>query len=160
AKEAEEKAAKGGYVEGPKKSREPIETDNTTTRDKNGKLRDKNGKFAKDPNAKGKSKDSYKRSQSERRKALLRDAKDPNSGLNNRSRKQIIDSKGKTVPKGYEVSHEQPLYTRGTNEGKAKLDKAENMKTQRKSEHRDRHRQCGDQYHEYGPSNSPTIFKP
>ena len=97
---------------------------------------------------------------SERRKALLRDANNPNSGLSNRARKTILDSKGNKVPKGYEVSHEKPLYTRTTNEGKAKLDKVSNMKTQRKSEHRLRHKACGDQYHKFGSANKPKNPKP
>ncbi len=131
-----------------------------TFRDSNGKLRNKDGTFAKDPKTKGKAKDVYNRSVAERRKALLRDAKDPNSGLSDRARKQILDSDGKKVPKGHEVSHEKPLYTRTTNKGKAKLDKADNMKTQRKSDHRKRHKICGDQYHEFGPANKPHNPKP
>jgi Pretoxin HINT domain/Domain of unknown function (DUF4280) len=99
--------------------------------------------------------DKFRRSMSERRKALLRDAADPKSGLSKNARDQIEKSTGKKVPKGHEVSHEKPLYTRRTPAGKRKLDKAENMKTQRKSEHRQRHKQCGDQYHQYGPANSP-----
>ncbi|CAM3510695.1 DUF4280 domain-containing protein [Zobellia roscoffensis] len=131
-----------------------------TFRDKNGKLRNKDGTFAKDPKAKGKNSNAYKRSAAERRKTLLRDAKDPNSGLSDRARKQILDSDGKKVPKGHEVSHEKPLYTRTTNKGKAKLDKADNMKTQQKSVHRKRHKVCGDQYHDFGPANKPYNPKP
>jgi len=51
-----------------------------------------------------------RRSQSERRKALLRDAKDPNSGLSNRSRKQIIDSKGKLVSRNLSMEMFQAKY--------------------------------------------------
>ncbi|MDO6811258.1 hypothetical protein Q4603_21760 [Zobellia galactanivorans] len=130
-----------------------------TFRDKNGKLRNKDGTFAKDPKAKGKNPNAYKRSAAERRKTLLRDAKDPNSGLSDRARKQILDSDGKSVPKGHEVSHETPLYTAKTNAGKKSLDKSGNMKTQRKSTHRKRHKVCGDQYHEFGPANKPRPDK-
>ncbi|MDO6519030.1 hypothetical protein [Zobellia uliginosa] len=130
-----------------------------TFRDKNRKLRNKDGTFAKDPKAKGKNPNAYKRSSAERRKTLFRDAKDPKSGLSDRARKQILDSDGKSVPKGYEVSHETPLYTAKTNAGKKSLDKSGNMKTRRKSTHRKRHKVCGDQYHEFGPANKPRPDK-
>ncbi len=101
----------------------------------------------------------FRRSMAERRKALLRDAEDINSGLSDKARDFIKANDGKKVPKGFEVSHEKPLYTRRSAEGKRKLDRAENMKTQRRSEHRKRHKVCGDQYHEYGPSNRPKNIK-
>ena len=130
-----------------------------TFRDINGRLHNsKTGRFVKDPNKKIKA-PNYRRNMEERRKALLRDAKDPKSGLSNRARRQILDSKGKRVPKGYEVSHEKPLYTGKTNDAKKKLDKMENMKTQQKSVHRNRHKLCGDQYHEFGPANNPKPDK-
>ena len=132
-----------------------------TYRDKQGRLRDEQGRFVKDSNKKpSNNKTPYQRNIEERRKALLRDAKDPNSRLSDRARRQIIKSDGRKAPKGYEVSHEKPLYTRTSNEGKKKLDVEKNMKTQRKSEHRKRHKQCGDQYHKFGPSNQPKNPKP
>lgn len=103
--------------------------------------------------------DKFRRSMAERKKALLRDAADPNSGLSKSARDQIKKSKGNKVPRGHEVSHEKPLYTRRTPAGKRKLDKADNMKTQRKADHRKRHKECGDQYHLYGPANSPKNLK-
>lgn len=115
-----------------------------TFRDSKGKLRNKDGTFAKDPKTV-----DYNRSKAERKKALLRDAKDPNSGLSPRARKQILDSNGNNVPKGHEVSHDPPLYTGKTKQEKAALDKAENMKTMQKAKHRKQHRKCGSQYHEY-----------
>jgi hypothetical protein len=102
--------------------------------------------------------DKFRRSMAERRKALLRDAADPNSGLSKKARDEIKKSKGKNVPKGHEVSHEIPLYNARTVAGKRKLDKAKNMKTQRKSDHRPRHKICGDQYHKFGASNKPKFF--
>jgi|GEM_PF-4383687 hypothetical protein len=90
----------------------------------------------------------YQRDKSERRKALLRDADDPNSGLSDRARKFIKKHNGNLVPSGYEVSHEVPLYTKSKGE-RCKLDVADNLKTQRRSEHRKRHRPCGQQYHDY-----------
>jgi len=91
----------------------------------------------------------FRRSKSERRKALLRDANDPNSGLPEEARKFIIKHDGWRVPEGYEVSHETPLYTAKTTKGKEKLDVASNMKTQEKSVHRARHEDCGDQFHDF-----------
>ena len=90
----------------------------------------------------------YPRSKSERRKALLRDAKDPNSGLSPTARRFILNNDGNLVPRGYEVSHEEPLYTKKKGE-RCKIDKADNLRTQRRSEHRKRHRPCGQQYHDY-----------
>jgi hypothetical protein len=91
---------------------------------------------------------------------LLRDAKDPKSQLSPEARKQILVSKGQKVPKGYEVSHKEPLFTRTTTKGKQKLDKASNMETISKSAHRNLHKCCGYQYHRYGPSNKPKNPKP
>ncbi|MCF6348448.1 MAG: DUF4280 domain-containing protein [Flavobacteriaceae bacterium] len=115
-----------------------------TFRDPNGKLRNKDGTFAKDPKAV-----KFNRSTAERKKALMRDALDSDSGLSDRARKQILDSKGNKVPKGHEVSHEKPLYTGKTVAEKKALDRASNMKTQQKSVHRKRHMKCGDQYHDF-----------
>ncbi len=131
-----------------------------TFRDANGKLRNSDGTYAKDPNAANtESADTYNRSMAERRKALLRDANDPNADLSDDARQLIKEKNGNNVPDEYEVSHEEPLYTRRTNEGKAELDVADNMKTQPKETHRARHRICGDQYHEFGPANKPKIIK-
>lgn len=90
----------------------------------------------------------YRRRMTARREALLRDARDPKSGLSDRARAFIIRHDGHRVPWGYEVSHETPLYT----EPRAKrctLDTAENMKTQQRWVHRKRHKKCGDQFHEF-----------
>ena len=67
-------------------------------------------------------------------------------------------NKGDKVPKGYEVSHERPLFNARTVAGKRKLDQADNMKTQQKAVHRKRHKQCGDQFHEYGATNKPKFY--
>lgn len=93
--------------------------------------------------------DKFSRSMSQRRKALLRDADDPNSGLSQKQRDYIKATNGNNVPPGMEVSHETPLYTAKTVEGKRALDVSDNMKTQNKAEHRARHKVCGDQYHDY-----------
>jgi len=127
-----------------------------TFRDKSGKLRNKDGTFAKDTNAKGKSKKpQYSRSGAERKKALLRDANDPNSDLTPEAREFIKKHNGEKVPEGYEVSHEIPLYVEPTKAGKKELDVSDNMLTQPKDKHRARHKKCGDQYHEFGPANKP-----
>jgi hypothetical protein len=70
--------------------------------------------------------------------------------LSDRAREFIRKHNGNRVPRGHEVSHEEPLYTKPKSE-RCDLDKADNMKTQRRSEHRPRHEECGDQYHEFGP---------
>ena len=79
----------------------------------------------------------------------MRDADDPNSGLTAEQRKYIKDNNGYKVPKDMEVSHETPLYTAKTYEGKQALDVADNMKTLPKIDHRARHKVCGDQYHDF-----------
>ena len=57
------------------------------------------------------------------------------------------------MPKGYEVDHTKPLYTKKTIKGKQKLDKAENMKTMRKSDHRKLHEKCNKvKFHKYPPN--------
>ncbi|NTE03128.1 DUF4280 domain-containing protein [Agrobacterium tumefaciens] len=146
AKAAEE--AKKARTLGEVVSENADELAETTIRDKNGILRKKNGRFAKDPNTV-----EFKRNISERKKALLRDAKDPNSGLSDKARKEILKSNGNSVPKGYEVDHKEPLYTRKTIDGKQSLDKAENMKTMRKSEHKKLHTPCNKiKYHKYSPN--------
>jgi hypothetical protein len=134
-----------------------------TYRDPQGRLRDsKTSKFVKDPNKAptNPKKPTYQRSMAERKKALLRDAKDPNSDLSPEARAEILKTNGNKVPDGYEVSHEEPLYTRTTDAGKAELDVADNMKTQPEPTHRARHRVCGDQYHQYGPTNKPSNPQP
>ena len=147
---------------GKKKENNPNETlPPGTKRNAAGRLIDsKTGRFVIDPNKKPKAnkKPKYNRNITERKKALMRDANDPNSGLSNRARKQIIDSKGNKVPKGYEVSHEKPLYNARTEEGKKALDKMDNMKTEQKAKHRKRHKECGNQYHEFGPANKPKFY--
>lgn len=90
----------------------------------------------------------FRRSKSERKKAMLRDAKDPDSGLSPKARAFIIKHKGDKVPSGHEVSHETPLYTEEKKD-RCDLDNAANMKTQQKSVHRKRHKRCGDQYHDF-----------
>lgn len=92
---------------------------------------------------------TFRRSMSQRRKALLRDARDETSDLTEEQRKFILDNNGNKVPEGVEVSHERPLYTAKTIEGKKALDVPDNMKSQQKTTHRNRHKVCGDQYHEY-----------
>jgi len=92
----------------------------------------------------------YRRSKAERKKALLRDATDPKSGLSASARKFIIRTKGDKVPSGYQVSHEVPLAT-VPKKDRCDLDTADNMKTQPTKEHRQRHMVCGDQYHDFGP---------
>ena len=132
-----------------------------TFRDSNGKLRNSDGTFANDPSAVKKTKigEEYQRNMSERQKALLRDADDPHADLSDEAREFIKENNGKKVPENYEVSHEEPLYTRSTHEAKAEIDVAENMKTQPKDVHRARHKICGDQYHQFGPANKPKIIK-
>lgn len=137
-----------------------------TRRNSAGRLIDaKTGRFVKDPNSKSKSKKpKYNRSKAERRKALLRDADDPNSGLSPEARKYIKDNNGNKVPdkkynkdyKGetdFAVHHKEPLYSEKSIEGKQALDKANNMETIPKNEHLDTHRYCGNTYHKFGPSN-------
>ncbi len=92
----------------------------------------------------------YRRNMAERKKALLRDADDPNSALGPADRQFIKDHGGERVPPGHEVSHEEPLYTVPPSQ-RAELDVAPNMNTIPKGEHRRRHQACGDQYHQFGP---------
>lgn len=94
---------------------------------------------------------TYERNSSERRKTLMRDADDPESGLSERARQYIRRHNGKRVPRGHEVSHEKPLYT-VPHSRRCTLDKEWNMKTMRKSEHRQRHKKCGDQFHDFPQS--------
>lgn len=105
--------------------------------------------FSKRSSSGGGGSGKFYRSKSERKKALKRDAEDPNSGLSDEARDFIRKTKGDKVPEGYEVSHEKPLYTEKTPKEKRKIDKEWNLKTQEKSTHRGRHKVCGDQYHEY-----------
>jgi hypothetical protein len=90
----------------------------------------------------------YPRRKSERRKALLRDARDPTSELSQTARKFIGNTDGNNVPPGYEVSHEEPLYTVPKAE-RCELDVADNLKTQKRATHRARHKRCGQQFHDY-----------
>ena len=83
-----------------------------------------------------------------RREALLRDAQDPKSGLSTQARAFIIRTDGYRVPRGYEVSHEVPLYTKPRST-RCTLDEASNMKTQQRWAHRRRHKKCGNQFHRY-----------
>ncbi len=89
----------------------------------------------------------YPRSKSERKKALLRDANDPKSDLSANARK-LIKANPDNVPPGYQVSHEEPLYT-VPKADRCELDVADNMKTQPKKVHRARQKRCGDQYHAF-----------
>jgi hypothetical protein len=84
----------------------------------------------------------------ERKKALLRDADDPNSDLSPTARKFIKKTNGDNVPPDHEVSHKRPLYTVPKSES-CELDVARNMKTQEKKTHRARHKTCGDQFHKF-----------
>lgn len=90
----------------------------------------------------------YRRRASARRAALLRDADDPGSDLSERAREFIRRTGGHRVPPGYEVSHEEPLYTLPRDE-RCTLDEPGNMKTQPRRVHRKRHRKCGDQFHTF-----------
>jgi len=91
----------------------------------------------------------FYRSRAERRKALLRDAEDPNSPLDDKARQYIRDTNGNNVPEGYEVSHDEPLYSGKTYEAKKKLDIADNMETLPTQEHRDLHKECGATFHDF-----------
>ncbi|OMQ07911.1 hypothetical protein [[Flexibacter] sp. ATCC 35103] len=135
-----------------------------TRRNSAGRLIDsKTGKFVDEPNSLSNTKKiAYKRNMSERKKALLRDANDPNSGLSDDARKYIKDNNGNKVPdkkynkdyKGsddYAVHHEEPLYTEKSLEGKKTLDKSDKMKTIPKQDHIDTHSYCGNTYHKFGP---------
>ena len=92
-------------------------------------------------------KEKFYRSKSERRKALKRDADDPNSKLSKEQRDYIKEHDGNRVPEGMEVSHDKPLELGNTVEEKRALDKAENMTTMQKPDHRALHKTCGDTYH-------------
>ncbi|MBC8017396.1 MAG: DUF4150 domain-containing protein [Verrucomicrobia bacterium] len=94
-------------------------------------------------------KEKFYRSKSERRKTLKRDAEDSNSQLDQKARDHIKETDGKKVPGGYEVSHDTPLYTERTIEGKRSLDTADNMTTMPKNNHRDLHKTCGDSFHDF-----------
>lgn len=107
----------------------------------------------------GKAGETFRRSKAERRRALLRDAEDPSSGLSDEARQFIREHDGMRVPPGHEVSHETPLYTlpkpdRGT------LDVSDNMKTQERETHRKRHQVGGDQHEEYGPPSEYDWNRP
>ena len=105
------------------------------------------GKIKEGPEKAEGKKEKYHRNMSERRKALLRDAYDPNSMLAQEARDFIIQTNGYKVPEGYEVSHKIPLYTQKTNEGKKALDVSDNMETIPKTMHRNNHKRCGKTYH-------------
>ena len=90
----------------------------------------------------------YRRSSSQRKKALKRDAADPDSDLDDAAREFIEEHNGDLVPEGYEVSHEEPLYTVAHDE-RCELDVEENMATQPKDKHRQRHKRSGQQYHDF-----------
>ena len=101
----------------------------------------------------------YTRNKTERKKALLRDADDPASGLTETQREFIKKKKGENVPPGTEVSHDPPLYTVPA-EQRSKLDKSDHMKTVPKDTHRDGHKTGGDQYDKYGPPSDYPWNKP
>jgi len=129
-----------------------------TKRNKNGQLyNEKTGQFVDDPNT---PKDKYRRNKAERKKALERDANDPNSNLTPEAKEYIKKHKGNKVPdktynqdyKGdvdYAVHHNEPLHTRGTIEDKKAIDKASNMEVIPKNDHVDTHRPCGDSFHDF-----------
>lgn len=94
----------------------------------------------------------YRRSKSERKKALLRDAADPKADLSPEARAFVQKHNGDRVPPGYEVSHEEPLYTK-SNEDKCEIDVESNMKTESKPKHRNRHKNSGQQFHDFPPAN-------
>ncbi len=133
-----------------------------TKRNTNGQLYDeKTGRFVDDPNA---PKEKYSRSKAERKKALERDANDPNSDLTPEARDYIKKHKGKKVPDkkynedyegdvDYAVHHEKPLHTEKTIEGKKGKDVVGNMETIPKNDHIDTHRKCGDSFHDYPRKN-------
>lgn len=145
------------------KNVEEIADPPSTFRDDKGRLRNKNGTFAKDPRTKSRTKKpTYQRNMSERKKALLRDAKDPNSGLDQKARDYINKHNGRKVPNSknkdydgdidYEVDHKEPLYTGKTIEEKMMLDTEDNMQTISKSKHRELHKFCNEEkYHRYPP---------
>ncbi|MCL4709085.1 pre-toxin TG domain-containing protein [bacterium] len=149
AKEAAEKAAKeGGEELGEKAAKSTAQTGSDGAKVKG---KGKKKKVEKCPLCgRAKHVKKYRRSMSERRKALLRDANDPKSKLSDKARDFIKESDGKNVPQGYEVSHEEPLYTKPKGK-RCELDVADNMKTQSKSEHRARHKECGDQFRDFPP---------
>lgn len=109
------------------------------------------GAAGKCASSKARPKPRFRRNLEERRKALLRDAEDPRSGLTQEQRDFIRKHDGRKVPPDCEVSHEVPLYTEKTLDGKKKLDVADNMKTMNRAEHRARHKRCGDQFHDFPP---------
>lgn len=123
----------------------------------------KTGQFVKGYNKISKTSNRpYNRNMSERKKALLRDAKDYDSGLSDDARKYIKDTNGNKVPDkkynkdytgidDYAVHHEEPLYTEKSLEGKKALDKSDKMKTIPKQDHIDTHSYCGNTYHKFGP---------
>lgn len=92
-------------------------------------------------------KKKYRRNMSERRKALQRDAADPDSKLTKEQRDFIKENNGHRVPKDCEVSHNEPLALGNTYERKKALDTADNMTTMQKTEHRALHMTCGSTYH-------------
>ncbi len=107
------------------------------------------GKESKDGIRESSGKKKYHRNKSERRKALKRDADDPNSKLTKEQREFIKEHDGHKVPVDCEVAHEKPLYTKKTTAGKKELDIADNMQTIPKSTHKANHRPCGITYHDY-----------
>jgi len=91
----------------------------------------------------------YNRSMAERKKALIRDAKNSESGLTKEARDFILTPpKGENVPEGYEVAHEIPLYM-VDDKFKCVLDEEDNMKTELKGPHRASHKRSGSAFHQY-----------
>lgn len=95
-------ANKGKALEEIRKKRQALNAEIKAGRAKKGAVVEK------------KTAEKYRRNMAERRKALLRDAKDPNSGLTKEQREFILKHDGNRVPEGLEVSHERPLYTAST----------------------------------------------
>ena len=55
---------------------------------------------------------------------------------------------GNLVPKGHEVSHKKPLYTKRKGQ-RCTIDKEKNLETLTRSDHRALHSTCGMQFHLY-----------
>lgn len=103
---------------------------------------------------KGLKKQKYNRNFNERKKFLLEIANDENSNISSEIKTYILETGGKKVPEGFEVSHKVPLYTKNIKDRKL-LDISDNMELIPKELHRQMHMFCGNTYHLYNPS----LFK-
>lgn len=77
-----------------------------------------------------------------------------NSNISSEIKTYILETGGKKVPEGFEVSHKVPLYTKNIKDRKL-LDISDNMELIPKELHRQMHMFCGNTYHLYNPS----LFK-